>query len=404
MVHLLSILPTSPLPIFTGGRQRTYQVLKHLSTRCEITAVGFWRDEEDRAGWRRLAGELDIDVRTVPFERVGPGAEAARVVWRRIRARFGALPEAVVIWDQPKMHELVGRVLAEKNIDVIQVEWPFLATYALPHAHIPRVLVNIDLLSVALTRRAALADSRRERAHLQRQARLWRRYEAHIFPRFDAVAAMSEQDAGVIRARSAGARAVVLPNGVDAATIAPAPVREDVQELLFVGSPTHEPNLDAACWLLTEIWPELHRRHPRLHLTLVNLDHPRVRGHDQPGVTITGRLPDLAAVYRRADIALAPLRAGSGTRLKILEAFAWGVPVVSTSIGCEGIDAVPDRHLLVADEARAFAAAVERLIMRADLRRALAREARALVEQAYDWRGIADRHETLYERLLDEKK
>ncbi|NOX63238.1 MAG: glycosyltransferase [Chloroflexi bacterium] len=403
MPHLLSILPTSPLPVFTGGRQRTYQVLRHLAPWCEITVAGFWRDKEDRAGWRQLAEELNIDVRTVRFEHMRPGAEAARVAWRRVRARFGSLPEAVAVWDQPKMHEMVDRVLAEKDIDIIQVEWPFLATYALPHAPIPRVLVNIDLLSVALARRAALASSRRMRARLQNEAQRWRRYEARVFPRFQAVVAMSEQDAKVIRERAKDARVAVLPNGVDTVELTPGEVSERVHRLLFVGSPTHEPNLDAACWLLSEIWPELRRRHPELELTLVNLDHPRVRSCSQPGATITGRLPDLTPVYHQADIALAPLRAGSGTRLKILEAFALGVPVVSTSIGCEGIDAKPARHLLVADDAPAFVAAVERLIADRELRRVLASEARSLVERRYDWRRIAELHVALYKRLIASK-
>ena len=179
-------------------------------------------------------------------------------------------------------------------------------------------------------------------------------------------------------------------------------MRSQVRRLLFVGSPTHEPNLDAACWLVKAIWPKLYTRHPDLSLTLLNLDHPRVRAcsANMPRIQIVGRVPDVLPFYHQADIALAPIRTGSGTRLKILEAFAAGVPVVSTSIGYEGLHVVPEKHLLVGDSPEALIASIERLIDSLSLREALVQHARTLVEKAYDWRKIVDDLDRDYIEML----
>lgn len=397
-MRLLLLFPTSPLPVFSGGRRRIYEVTRRLARRHELTILAFWRDEEARAGLAQLAAETGAEVVAVPFregrwERYGPAA------WRRAwRAWRGPLPADVVLWQRPGMQAALAQVLARQAVDLIQVEWPYLAPYALAHPHIPAVLITHDIFSVALRRRAGL-EGRLRRSRLAAQARRWERYEAAMYPRLAAVAAMSAVDAEHIRRLAPTARVVILPNGVDTAALTPGPVRAQARHLLFVGSPTHAPNLDAACWLLETIWPRLKARHPELTLTLANLDHPQIRRRLGVGVECTGRLPDLTPLYRRADIALAPLRAGSGTRLKILEAFALGVPVVSTSLGHEGLEVTPGEHLLGADDAEAFVAAIERLLADADLRRRLAAQARRLVETHYDWEAIVARHERLYLEL-----
>jgi glycosyltransferase involved in cell wall biosynthesis len=378
-----------------------YHVLRALARRGHaITALSFWRDEEERQGLERLAGELGIAVVAVPFTRLAHTLRTPSGLWRMLASQVHGPPLDIAIWSQPAMSRALEQVLAGQRIDLIQVEWPYLAPYALAHPSIPRVLVTYDIFSVALARRAALAANPLDRFWLRRRARAWKRYEASLYGQFAAIGAMSAVDAEIIRQRRPDANAVVLPNGVDAAALTPGDLRPQVRNLLFVGSPTHAPNLDAACWLLTAIWPALHRRYPELRLTLVNLEHPRVRACLQPGVELRGRAPDLEPIYRQSDIAVVPLRAGSGTRLKILEAFAFGVPVVSTTIGREGLMVEPGKHLLNADSPQEFIAAIGQLISSQDERERLARHARALVVERYDWSHIAHLHETMYDNVL----
>ncbi len=406
-MRLLILSPISPLPIFSGGRTRLYHITRCQARRHQVTFVSFCRNEEERAGLRQLERELDIRVITIPFTKskalmrhpLDGGVNLARAylqTWRR------GWPPAVSTWHQSAMKRALQAELARQQYDVMQVEWPYLASYAFQKDAPATALITYDVFSLGIARRARLARSVIERRRLARLARRWRAYEAFIYPRFDLVAAMSADDAAIIAEIAPQAQVIVSPNGVDARTLTPGEMRPRVRDLLFVGSPTHAPNLDAACWLLTDIWPRLKRRRPQLHLTLVNLDHARVRAcaAGRADVRITGRLPDLTQVYRKADIALAPLRAGSGTRLKILEAFALGAPVVSTGIGCEGLEVTPGLHLLRADAADDFVAAIEQLIDSPKLRLDLTRNARRLVEARYDWSVIVDRLDADYWRLL----
>lgn len=402
-MRILILSPISPLPIFSGGRTRLYHITQEQARRHEVTFLSFCRNDEEREGLRQLGRELGIRVIKQPFQSKKqllrhPHRDLISRARHYVRGWRQQWPRDIAIWEQPAMHRTLQAVLAEETYDVLQVEWPYLAPYVLGQRTPPAVLVAYDIFSVALARRAGLASTRHERRQLQTQARRWLRYEQMIYPRFDLVAAMSAHDASIIRQRAPQARVTVSNNGVDTRRLTPGPLRKQVRQLIFVGSPTHAPNLDGACWLLTEIWPELHRRHPDLTLTLVNLAHPQVRNcaAGQAGVRILGRQPDLMPQYRQADVALAPLRAGSGTRLKLLEAFALGIPVVSTRIGHEGLAIMPGQHLLQADSPAAFISAIERLMNSLALRQTLAHNARQLAEQRYDWSKIVDKLDEAY--------
>lgn len=402
-MRLLILSPISPLPIFSGGRTRLYNITRHQARRHQVTFLSFCRNHEEREGLQQLGRELDIRVIITPFQSNKaqlrhPGPDTLFVIWNYAQTWRRGWPTDIPAWDQPAMRRALQTELAQNDYDIMQVEWPYLAPYALASHLPPTALITHDIFSVALARRAALAAKQRESRRIQQQARRWKHYERFIYPRFHLVAAMSENDAAIIRQRAADANIIISPNGVNAQSLKPGPLRPAISNLIFVGSPTHAPNLDAACLLLTAIWPELHRRHPDLTLTLVNLDHKRVQrcAAGQTGVRITGRLPDLMPVYRQADIALAPLRAASGTRLKILEAFALGVPVISTAIGYEGLAVTPGQHLLQADTPEAFITAIEHLMQRPQLRRMLVQNARLLAEQRYDWMKIVDELDKAY--------
>ena len=409
-MRLLILSPISPLPIFTGGRRRLYHITREQARRHDVTFLSFCRSEEEREGLITLGKTLGIRVHIVPFrslKRVFKGQfhwDLARIACAHWRARRQQLPPDIAVWDQPAMRRALTEELSSHSYDILQIEWPYLASYALQDHLPPTVLITHDIFSVGLTRRAELQTNARKRKQLMRLAQNWIAYEQIIYPRFTRVAAMSTKDAAIIQQRAPAARIIISPNGVDAQNIRPGPMRPQVRQLLFVGSPTHEPNLDAACWLVRAIWPKLYTRHPHLSLTLLNLDHPRVRtcSANMPRIQIIGRVPDVLPFYHQADIALAPIRTGSGTRLKILEAFAAGVPVVSTSIGYEGLKAVPGKHLLVGDSPESFIAAIEQLIDSLPLRKTLATHARNLVETEYDWSKIVDALDQDYAEILSQ--
>ncbi len=399
-LRLLFLLPTSPLPIVSGGHQRIYQVMRRLAARHEITVLSFWRTPEARAGLDQLAAELDVHLVPVPFTRLRQNRRLPSTLARFAGALWHGLPLDVPIWDQPPMHAALQQVLAAHPIDLIQVEYPYLTGYALAHPEIPSLLMAYEVFGTFLTQISDLAEGSWARIRARRRAAAWEAYERTIYAKVNGVGAMSDFDAALIHASAPEARTFVLPNGVDTTLCTPAAIRETAQHLIFVGSPNRGPNVDAACWFLDQVWPALYEKRKDLRLTLVNLDSPQVRMRLQPGVEVTGRVPDLTPLYRSADIAIVPLLAGTGTRIKILEAFAYGLPVISTRVGYEGIAVNVGEHLLRAESPAEFHSAILSLLDNRAARARLAANGRQLVVQQYDWEVIASAHEAVYEMLI----
>jgi glycosyltransferase involved in cell wall biosynthesis len=170
---------------------------------------------------------------------------------------------------------------------------------------------------------------------------------------------------------------------------------------MFIGSMSYPPCIDAALYFCNEILPLIRRAVPGVSCHIVGRDPPsEVRRLTGPGLVVTGRVPDVVPCYRESTVCVVPLRAGGGTRLKILEAMALGRPVVSTTIGCEGLDVVHGEHLLIADTPEAFATSTVRLVTQPALARSLCANARQLVEARYSWDPIANRLMEVYEGMV----
>jgi glycosyltransferase involved in cell wall biosynthesis len=172
--------------------------------------------------------------------------------------------------------------------------------------------------------------------------------------------------------------------------------------ILFVGSMDYHANIDAVIWFSRVAWPQIARRHSELQFTIVGRDPaPEVRALASDRICVTGTVDDVRPFYASAVAAIVPLRSGSGTRLKILEAMAAGVPVVSTRLGAEGIEAQDDVHLLLADVGPEFAAAVDRVVSSAETRVRLSQAARALVCRIYDWSIIGKQLHAIHADLAE---
>ena len=220
-----------------------------------------------------------------------------------------------------------------------------------------------------------------------REWRLVRAYERDRYAACDLIFAVSENDAHIIRELAGpGADVRVLPISVDAAGTAPLGPRPASPDLLFVGGLHWPPNADAVGHFVDDIWPLVLRDTPAATLTVVGRDDApaAARLRRTPGVHLTGYVDDVAPYFARARALVVPLRSGGGMRVKILETFARGLPVISTTVGYEGIEAVPDTHLLAADTPADFARAVRLALADDALLVSLADKARQLVLSRYD--------------------
>jgi glycosyltransferase involved in cell wall biosynthesis len=282
--------------------------------------------------------------------------------------------------------------LAGIAFDVVHVFRLYLAPFAEPFlasrppGHRPAVVLDLDEDEWRTRRRLArLHALRGDAARARQEASEAEKYESlarRWLPRFDRVLVCSSPDGAELRRRLGVPALDVIPNAVSVPAVAPRRAGADgAFTALFVGTLGYFPNEDAIRFFCDEILPALRTRIDRaVRVELVGGAPPGVRSlAELPGVMVRGQVPDLAPFYAAADVAVAPLRAGGGTRIKILEAFAHGVPVVSTSIGAEGLDVASGRHLLLADDAVDLAAACVRLAREPGLAAGLAERARALV-------------------------
>jgi glycosyltransferase involved in cell wall biosynthesis len=210
----------------------------------------------------------------------------------------------------------------------------------------------------------------------------------------------SEREADILEDHAPGTPVAVVPNGVDLELFRPSPAATEPLTAVFNGVLDYRPNLDAALYLVDEIWPLVRKRCPSAQLLLVGRGSPADRRRlEREGVVVTGEVPDVRPYLERAAVALVPIRMGGGTRLKVVEGLAMGKAMVSTNLGCEGIAVRDGEHLLVADTPGDFAAAVVSLLEDPAAARALGLAGRALMEESYSWELAGARLQSLYRRL-----
>jgi glycosyltransferase involved in cell wall biosynthesis len=225
-------------------------------------------------------------------------------------------------------------------------------------------------------------------------------YELEQWPRFPARVTVSERDRQEMLRRCSEGRVVTVPNGVN--TRALRPVADlGAPGILYSGSLDYQPNLDAVAELCAEIWPRVRRRVPDARLYIVGRSPPPhvLLERWASGATVVANAPDLAPYAARCCVSAVPLRVGGGSRLKILAAMALGLPVVSTTLGREGLELRDGEELLVADDPEAFAEALVRVLRDRPLRSSLARAGRAAVEARHDWQHLLPGFEQLLEDI-----
>lgn len=351
----------SPVPPHGGARLRFLHLARALARDARVTVIAL--------------GDVG-DAADEPFRLEG-------VPQRRSRTR--ALVASLRRPYLAGLHEAPGldRLAAETPCDVVQVS----SVFFLDAARATGAPIVLDAHNVEADIMATLAAGearRRARWRWEWEARKLERVERAAARLVDAVVATSEEDAARFRAWGAR-RVVVVPNGVDTEAVPFAPVT-DRPEIAYIGQFGYRPNERAALELVDEVLPLVAAEVPDAHLRLVGRNPtPAMRQRRSPSVEVVGPVADVVPYLHGSRVLGVPLRAGSGTRLKILEAMAAGTPVVSTPLGAAGIDARPGVDLLLAETPSELAAAITSVLRDDDLAQRLSAAGRALVEARYDW-------------------
>lgn len=365
--RVLVVTKLLPLPADGGGKQRTAALLRQLARVADVTIAAL---DDGTADHDELA-RLGVRVVTAPWaptpRRVIAGVARTRSLtggrfWdhrlaRRIHVETSMRPPDVIVLEFAQLDAFVRRIRAPIRVLATQnVESTLVATLASTSSGLKRVALQLDAMAI-------------------------RRLERRCVQRYDATTVVSAVDLAGLPARPR--QALVCPNGQDPVPPTPPTSRPTA---VFVAQLGWAPNIDASLWLGRTIWPEVRRRCPEAQLTLVGRNPTEeVLALDGDGITVVGTVPVVRPYLEDAAIALAPLRAGSGTRLKILEALAHSRPVVATSIGAEGLDDLVGSGVVLADTPDAFAAEVVSLLEDPARAHGLGEAGRKAVTDRYSW-------------------
>ncbi len=399
-MRILFISTWFPYPIDNGAKIRVYHLLRALGTRHDVSLLSFAFDTAQPMNSAALSS-FCTKVETIdcnPFRR-----QAARTALRF----FSAAP--IVTLPLPEVSAAVDRLYQQVDFDVVIASIEVTAVYALraPSSTV-KVLEEHNSLTRWMRERYQQQTSLVQRLRCLVSWQKTRAYEAKLFPRFDLCTMVSQLDRQeslrLLKGRVTPIETV--PNGVDCEHNQPGQCDIQPDTLIYNGAITYHANYDAVQYFLSDVYPRVRQKCPQVSLTITgatdSVDRSKLAVDDS--VHFSGYVDDIRPVISRHAVCIAPLREGGGTRLKILEAMALGVPVVSTSKGAEGLDVIDGEHLLIADEPQAFAAAVVRLLGDRELRRKLAQNARSCVEECYDWKNIGQQFVSLVEDAVQRKE
>jgi glycosyltransferase involved in cell wall biosynthesis len=396
-----------PYPPQSGVTSRTFHILEQLQLEFDVTLLAYSRrnHQEDETTCReaqrllaRLVSRVGAPV-PIPAEH-----STVRRVYDHLRATVTGRPYTFFEYESDRFGSQLRRLVQNGAFDIIHLDSLDLYRWLSELPVAPTACTHHSIESQLLRLQAQQVKSRLLACYMAYQASLLEGVERQVCPRFSMNVMMSETDAVRLRSLAADSRTIVVPNGVDTNYFRPLRrVPPVAGRVAFVGATHTFPNRDAVEYLLAEIWPKIRRAQHAASLSLIGGSPASDGAHhaSPPGVTALGHVPDIRPHLAEASCCVVPLRVGGGTRLKILDAWAMGKAVVSTSIGCEGLRAVDGRNILIRDEAQSFADATVQVLEDSELRSRLESNGRTTAEEAYDWSVVGRGMRGEYWRVMN---
>jgi glycosyltransferase involved in cell wall biosynthesis len=386
--RLLFLCQTLPYPPDGGVWIRSYHVLRLLASSFDVTALCF-----ERSGASGARGEYDVGRSAAALRRLGSvdvfplpqNRSRVRFAWNHLRSVLRGCVYTRFMYQSTAFRSRLEEIVRPRKVDLVHIDSLDLSAYLPLCADLPTVCVHHNVESELLRRRARFEGGTWTARYYELQAALMRREERRWAPRVTLNVMVSEEDRDVLTRLAPGARTMVVPNGVDVEEFQPGSGAE--RGLVYVGGTSWFPNLDALRFFCEEIQPHLEGVPEARPVRWVGSASPEERHHyrERHGVELTGYVDDVRPYMRDALCHVVPLRAGGGTRLKILNSWAMAKSVVSTAVGCEGLEAVDGENILIRDDPRDFAEAIRHLAGDPALRRRLGANGRRTAEEIYSW-------------------
>lgn len=407
-MHILFLTQILPYPPLSGPKVKTWHVLRYLAqSGHKITLASFVRPEE--LPYVEDVRKICSSVYAIPVHR-------SRVsdIYYFLRSQLTGRPFLVERDDSAEMRSVVNQVVASESVDVIHADQLTMAQFAFP-LHInggkkPALVFDAHNAVWTIMERMKQNAPFYLKLPLAMETGRIKSYERKIVSDFDAILAVTEPDRLALMDTfhghvSDGVKDIsVIPIALNTREISPVQRAENSLNILTMGTLYYPPNADGIRWFIQQVFPLVRQRVPGAQLTIVGKNPPKdflkLAVQAGSGIIITGFVSDLDPYFAQSALMVIPVRAGGGMRVRILEAFARAMPVVTTTVGLEGIDAEPDVDVLVADSPQDFARSVVRLFHDKKLQRQLSLNGRRLVQEKYDWQIALGGLDKIYAGLV----
>ena len=405
-MRILFLTQILPYPLDAGPKIRAYYVLRHLAAEGhEVTLLSFVRSSDRSSSIEHLR-QFCVDVRTVPMQR-----SRIKDGFHLVRSLVTTTPFLIARDNVEAMKHDLQDLLSSQRFDAIHADQLWMAQYALQAQAFLKengassilVLDQHNAVHLIPQRLAGSESSVIKRKLLEREARNMKWYELETCDRFDYVVWVTDEDRlALSRPLGKLVSDLTIPICVDPDAKKVVDRKDGSLRVTFLGGLHWPPNAEGVVWFAREVWPKVQSQDPGARLTIIGKDPPSALLDSNgaiPNLDVTGYVEDPLPYLAETAVFIVPLHAAGGMRVKIIDAWSWGLPVVSTSIGAEGVQYRHGDNLLIGDDADTFAAAVLRLLREPELDECLGRAGRNTVETQYDWRKIYGAWEQVYPRV-----
>ena len=400
-LRILLLTQVLPYPPDSGPKVKTFYLLKYLAQRHRVTLVSFVRSEQEAAQASDLEALCEA-VYTIPMPR-----SRWRDGWHLLRSTLTGQSFIIARDHVPAMHHLLADLCQKVPFDAVHADQLNMAQYALPLNIPARVLDQHNAVWTVFARLAEQLPAGPRKLILNHEVRRLYHYEGRVCGLFDIVSTVSVEDVAALQQAMGRQVAMpVIPIAIDTDAEQIIQRQPDSMDIVYVGTMYWPPNIDGVLWFSREIFPLIQAKVPQARFVVVGARPPQEvidLGEQNPNIVIRGYVPDLNEVLSRSAMMVIPLRAGGGMRVKILNGLAQGLPMVSTTLGAEGIAVTNNEHLLLADTPADFATAVLRLMDNRALAEHLGRNARRLAEEVYDYRRACRPWNEIYATLINKQ-
>jgi glycosyltransferase involved in cell wall biosynthesis len=398
-MKILWVKPGKLLPLDTGGKLRTYNILRKLSASHDLTYLSYYGSQRDEVYEREVLTHLPGTVSVYTAAPDSTPWERYRDYLRRLPGRA---PYAVSKFTAPQVQQLLNEWIPQRRFDVAVCDF-LSSTLNFPeNLATPTALFQHNVETVLWKRKTEFEVKWLDRAVSKIEYAKMRRFEPEQARRFHHVIAVSDADRDALSGMVDRSHISVVPTGVDLSKYQFDPkVRPTGALVVFTGSMDWEANIDGVEYFCNEIWPLVMRKVPGARFRIVGRHpHPRVKKLACGSVEVTGTVPEIVDHLREAAVFAVPLRIGGGTRIKIYEGMAMGKATVSTTVGAEGLDVQHGRDILLEDTPAEFANAIVTFLQNEDVRRRY-EAAAAATARKYDWSVITQRFVEVLQKTID---